>query len=53
MPCSAMRPRLVKTDVNAASVEAKRRSHFVARTNPPPAVTPLTAAMIGLGTSLK
>ena len=52
-PCSATRPRLENTTVNAAWVDAKRRSLIAASTNPPPAVTPLTAAMIGLGCCVK
>ena len=34
-----------------AAVEANRRSHIVASTKPPPAATPLTAAMTGFGCS--
>jgi hypothetical protein len=44
---------LENTTVNAAWVEAKRRSLIAASTKPPPAVTPFTAAMIGLGCCVK
>jgi len=40
-----------KTVLKTASSAAKRRSHIMARTKPPPAQTPFTAAMTGFGTS--
>ena len=43
-----MRPRLENAVVKLASSDAKRRSDTIARTKPPPAATPLTAAMTGL-----
>ena len=49
-PCSEISPRLENTVVNAAEVDANRRSHLATSTNPPPAATPLTAAITGLGT---
>jgi hypothetical protein len=52
-PSSAVSPRRAKTDTNDASAEAKRRSHIAASRKPPPAVTPLIAAMIGFGCSSK
>ena len=45
-----MRPRLEKIDVNEPAVDAMRRSLITVRTNPPPAATPFTALMTGLGT---
>jgi hypothetical protein len=50
VPCSAISPRFRKTVVKLAAVDAKRTSHIVASTTPPPAATPLTAAITGLGT---
>jgi hypothetical protein len=51
VPCSATRPRLLKIDVKLDALEAKRTSHIAASTTPPPAATPFTAAITGLGTS--
>ena len=50
VPCSAIRPRFEKAVVNDASGAANRRSQSMARTKPPPALTPLTAAITGFGT---
>ena len=50
VPCSATSPRFEKIDVNEPSVDAMRTSLITARTNPPPAATPFTALMTGLGT---
>ena len=48
-PCSAMIPRCTNEVVSLAFEEAKRRSQFIAATNPMPAQAPLIAAMIGFG----
>src|SRR6476620_9047178 len=53
MPCSPIKPRLRNTVVKLAALEAMRTSHLVAKTKPPPAATPFTAPMIGLGTVKK
>jgi hypothetical protein len=53
VPCSAIRPRRENEVVNDAVSAAKRRSHIIASTKPPPAATPLTAAMTGFGTRSK
>ena len=50
VPCSATRPRRENAVVKLALVAANRRSHIIASTNPPPAATPLTAAITGFGT---
>ena len=47
VPCSAINPRFENTVVKLASDAANRRSHIMASTKPPPAVTPLTAAITG------
>src|SRR5258706_8177591 len=49
VPCSAIRPRLEKIDMNEPLVDAMRRSLITVKTKPPPAATPLTALMTGLG----
>ena len=46
-----MSPRLEKMEVNEPVVDAMRMSDITANTNPPPAATPFTAAMIGFGTA--
>ena len=45
-----MSPRLENAVVKLALSDAKRRSDAIASTSPPPAATPLTAAMTGLPT---
>src|ERR1700682_77636 len=49
VPCSAMRPRLEKIDVNEPLVDAMRRSLITGKTKPPPAATPFPALMTGFG----
>ncbi len=49
VPCSAINPRCENIVRKDASSLAKRRSHISASTKPPPAATPLTAAITGFG----
>lgn len=47
-PSPGTMPTLTKLSANNAAVEAIRRSHINARSNPAPIAAPLTAAMVGI-----